>query len=178
MKHAALLLLALLMVAPVESARAQIPNLRIFAGPVVPVSMSDGYNTGKSGGLSLSYGLYNGGFGVRADLWGTRFTTETINSDFWNVSILGSVLYAIEKKNTGPYPYVLLGLAGYRHLMDDGHDPYGWVLGAQTGVGISWPIQGIEVSAEVQYQVVFSDLVAGCDFCLASQMPVVFGIGF
>lgn len=178
MKHIAPLLLALLMVVSVKLARAQMPNLRISAGPVVPVSMSDGYSTGKNGGISLSYGLHNGGFGVRADVWGARFTTETINSDFWNVSILGSVLYAIEKESTGPYPYVLFGLAGYRQLRDDGHDPYGWVLGAQTGVGIAWPIQGIEVSAEVQYQVVFSDLVADCDFCLASQMPIVFGIGF
>lgn len=182
-RRSAPVLLSLLW-ASVIPLHAQAPEVRVALGGVAPLgTMSDRYDVGLNGALSLGYGLRDGGFGVRAELWGTRFAGKTEATPYarvhqgglWDVGLLGNAVFAAKQEHLRPY--ALLGGGLHRQLRDDGHDPYGWVPGAQAGVGLSWSVGQLVLSAEIQYQVVLSEVAAGCDFCVASQTPLVIGVG-
>lgn len=157
-----------------EPVRAQGSYVRLQAGGIVPVgSMGRTYDLGPAAALSVHKPIGTGGFSWSLALWGARFVT-VVHSDFTAFSILGSVHYAVIDEPIRPY--VLVGAGGHLQIRDAQRNPYGWVPGLQAGLGLSWTVARLEMHVEIQRQLILSDLVSGCDFCLATQTPIMLGI--
>jgi hypothetical protein len=106
----------------------------------------------------------------------TKLSGAVRHSDLWNVAMLANALYLVPAE--GMRLYVLSG-AGMHRTQSVGESPniYGWVPGAQAGLGMRIPVGVTTVFAEVRWNLILSDYGNG-DFQPSTYVPVSVGVLF
>jgi hypothetical protein len=173
-------LAAMAITASTSSAQSTKPvSLGISAGATIPVSdLSDDYNTGYNGTVSLGFNSPGSPIGFRIDGMYNSLAHKDFGFGSSNLRILSAnanVVYALP--GVGMRPYLIAGAGAY-NLQSDltsgfSDNNSSTKLGLNGGIGVAFPLSGFNTFAEARIHHIFTD-----DNFSTTFIPVTFGISF
>ncbi|HEX3159322.1 MAG TPA: outer membrane beta-barrel protein [Gemmatimonadaceae bacterium] len=179
LKHSLRLAAALLTLAiAATTADAQRPQLGISGGATMPAGdVGDTQNTGYNVNLALQFRPPLLPFGVRAEgMWNELGGDDSLVGDLADFRVIGgtaNLLYELPFVVVRPY---LIGGAGvYNTKLDVAGVDSRTNFGLNGGVGIRFPLTGMDTYVEARFHNVFNALPGDNS---AQLVPITFGILF
>ena len=173
-------ILALVMLVPIGTARAQISNplkFTLFGGAALPVGDSqDALNTGYTVGGALDFRVPLSPIGIRGELTYSGFDAKDVSGDLKDVGVNANVVYWLQ--NPTPVKPYIAGGPSWSHQTgtisvsgtDVSESANAW--GFNLGGGLQFSLGELGTRLDVRYRRISKD---GGSF---SVIPITFGITF
>ena len=166
-------LLALAVMAPLASGRAQVSNplkFTLFGGAALPVgNFQDSYNTGYTVGGALDFRVPLSPVGVRGELTYSGFDSKNTSASLKDLGVNANLVYWLQNP-TPAKPYIAGG-PSWSHWSREGFDgTNAW--GFNLGGGLQFGLGDLGTRLDVRYRRLSKD--GGS----VSVIPITFGITF
>jgi hypothetical protein len=165
--------LALVMLAPFGTMRAQISNpikFTLFGGAALPVGdTQDGVNTGYTVGGALDFRVPLSPVGIRGELTYSGFDAKASSASVKDVGVNANLVYWLQNP-TPAKPYIAGG-PSWSHQSVEGFDGVN-AWGFNLGGGLQFALGELGTRLDVRYRRISKD---GGSF---SVIPITFGITF
>ena len=165
--------LALVMLAPLGTIRAQISNplkFTLFGGAALPVGdAGDAFNTGYTVGGALDFRVPLSPFGVRGELTYSGFDAKVSSANLKDLGVNANLVYWLQNP-TPAKPYIAGG-PSWSHQSVEGFDAVN-AWGFNLGGGLQFGLGDLGTRLDVRYRRISKD---GGSF---SVIPITFGITF
>lgn len=149
-------------------------SLGISAGAAIPVGdLSDDYNTGYNGTVSLQFQSSGSPIGIRIDGMYNKLANKDERPLLADIKILSAnanIVYALP--GVGIRPYLIGGAGIYSYKPDISGVDAQSDLGVNGGIGASFPLSGFNTFVEARFHHIFTEGYA------TQFVPVTFGISF
>jgi len=178
-KHSLTLAAALLtLTMAAASADAQRPQVGLSGGATVPSGdLGDTQATGYNVNLALQFRPPLLPFGIRAEgMWSEFAGEDAVVGDFPDFRVIGGTTNLFyELPFVVVRPYLIGGVGVYNTKLDAAGFDSGANFGLNGGVGLRFPLTGIDTYVEARFHNVFNALPGDES---AQIIPITFGIMF